>query len=83
MRKLKVSAKKWMKYIYKDIYLCKCKYIYKEIYLYIKKNQMEIKELKNAITEIKYLLDGFRHRVEVTQSRFSELEAQINRIDPV
>lgn len=46
----------------------------------IKKNQMEILELKSVITKMKYSVDGFMRRMEGTEKRISEPE-DTNRID--
>ena len=40
----------------------------------MKKNQMEILELKNTITETKTLLDGLNSRMEETEERTGRLE---------
>lgn len=40
----------------------------------IKKNQMEVLELKDAITKIKSSVDGLHSRMEGTKERISELE---------
>lgn len=38
------------------------------------KNQTEIRDLKNTVTELKILPDGFNNRLSQTEERISELE---------
>lgn len=51
----------------------------------IKKNLMEILELKNKITRRKSLADGFSSRMEETEERITELKdviIQISQCEP-
>lgn len=46
----------------------------------IKKNQIEVLELNNAITELKNSLDGFTGRLDQAEEKISELEYRSSEI---
>lgn len=52
----------------------------REIKTIIKKNQIEILELKNTFSKIKPLLDGLERRMEITEGRVSKLDERLVEI---
>ena len=44
----------------------------------LRKNQMEMLEIKNKVTEVKNVFDGFISRLDMAEERISELENHSN-----
>lgn len=44
----------------------------------LRKNQREMLEIKNKVTEVKNVFDGFISRLDMAEERISELESHSN-----